>query len=163
MHKIYLFLQIQVGLLIPQATNSGRNFAVLRKRLNLTLDDVDEQCPNDIAYVHSVYAPISIRLIDRLHHGDGWRGIRDLLDLLPGPILEETQKVPGYNVKNKKDRQITLILFVGGCTFAEISALRFLSEQEDSNVDYLVATTSIINGDKFVKELMTDVVDCLQF
>lgn len=93
-----------------------------------------------------------------------WRGIRDLLDLLPGPILEENQKVPGYNVKNnKKDRQTTLVLFIGGCTFAEISALRFLSEQEDSNVDYLVATTSIINGDKFIKGLMTDVVDCLQF
>ena len=29
--------------------------------------------------------------------------------------------------------RVVLVVFVGGCTFAEISALRFLSQQEDSN------------------------------
>ena len=33
---------------------------MLRKRLSLILDNVDEQCPVDIAYVHSVYAPLSV-------------------------------------------------------------------------------------------------------
>ena len=33
---------------------------MLRKRLSLILDNVDEQCPADIAYVHSVYAPLSV-------------------------------------------------------------------------------------------------------
>ena len=35
---------------------------MLRKRLSLILDNVDEQCPADIAYVHSVYAPLSVSL-----------------------------------------------------------------------------------------------------
>lgn len=29
------------------------------------------------------------------------------------------------------ETKITLVLFVGGCTYAEISALRFLSQRED--------------------------------
>lgn len=54
---------------------SSRNYAVLRKRLQLTLDDVNEQQPTDIAYVHSVYAPLSIRLIQNFQ-SPGWRAIR---------------------------------------------------------------------------------------
>ena len=38
------------------------------------------------------------------------------------------------NDGNEEDRpKVTLVVFMGGCTFAEISALRFLSQQEDSN------------------------------
>ena len=40
---------------------------MLRKRLSLILDNVDEQCPADIAYVHSVYAPLSVSLGSLLH------------------------------------------------------------------------------------------------
>ena len=42
--------------------NSGTRpaYTMLRKRLSLILDNVDEQCPADIAYVHSVYAPLSV-------------------------------------------------------------------------------------------------------
>jgi hypothetical protein len=70
---------------------STRNYAVLRKRLNLTLDDVNEQDPSDTAYVHSVYAPISIRLVENFAKPSGWKGIRDVLDLLPGPTVEEVR------------------------------------------------------------------------
>lgn len=38
-------------------------------------------------------------------------------------FLAETQKV-------------VLVFFVGGCTFAEISALRFLSSLEDCKLNY---------------------------
>lgn len=60
-HLLSLVNLEKLGLLAPQV--SSRNYAVLRKRLNLTLDDVDEQNPSDVAYVHSFYAPLSIRLI----------------------------------------------------------------------------------------------------
>ena len=81
---------------------------MLRKRLSLILDNVDEQCPADIAYVHSVYAPLSVshpfnlrkftsffkkvRLVQQLDK-PGWRNMRDVLDLLPGPSFEDTQQV----------------------------------------------------------------------
>lgn len=46
-----------------------------------------------------------------------------------------------------------LVFFIGGCTFAEISALRFLSQQEENNYEFLTATTKIINGRTLLKSL----------
>ena len=55
----------------------------------------------------------------------------------------------------------TLVLFIGGCTYAEISALRFLSQLEESNTEYLVATTSMINGNNFISGLTSELNDAL--
>jgi len=145
----------KVGLLSLPTNN--RTYSVLRKRLNLVLDSVDEQRPTDIAYVHSVYAPLSVRLVQQLEK-PGWRNIRDVLDLLPGPSFEDTQQIsPSVRGSGRQPGQpkVVLVFFVGGCTFAEVAALRFLSQQEESNVEYLVATTSIINGSSFLESLTT--------
>jgi len=163
------------GLLITQGSgNSGNstNYAVLRRRLNLTQDDVNEQNPTDITYVHSVYAPLSIRLVQHCTN-PGWRSIRDVLDLISGPSFEEVQRFHTSNLRNE-EREIstsgqdsatgtkkTLVLFIGGCTYAEISALRFLSQLEESNTEYLVATTSMINGNNFISGLTSELNDAL--
>ncbi|KAL9584068.1 MAG: hypothetical protein Q9212_002346, partial [Teloschistes hypoglaucus] len=39
------------------------NYAALRKSMRLIVDEVNEQDPNDIAYVYSGYAPLSVRLV----------------------------------------------------------------------------------------------------
>ena len=135
---------------------------MLRKRLSLILDNVDEQCPADIAYVHSVYAPLSVshpfnlrkftsffkkvRLVQQLDK-PGWRNMRDVLDLLPGPSFEDTQqvaaesrprsqggpKVPRWTFQFWKYKlhffKVVMVMFIGGCTMAEVAALRFLSQQ----------------------------------
>lgn len=178
-HKHMITLQNleKVGLLTAQSAN--RNYAVLRKRLNLTMDDVNEQEPSDIAYVHSVYAPLSIRLIQNFFQ-PGWKSIRDVLDLLPGPTVDEKQALLPVVAANSGDGRLpsyqrhyenptiecggmkkTLVVFVGGCTYAEISALRFLSTHEDSNSEYLIATTSVINGTSFIESVMTDIPDAM--
>jgi hypothetical protein len=36
----------------------------------------------------------------------------------------------------------------------QISALRFLSQQEDSNVEFVIATTKLINGTSFLKSII---------
>ena len=156
------------GLLATQQGGAASsNYAVLRKRLHLTQDDVNEQTPTDITYVHSVYAPLSIRLVQNCA-SQGWWAVRDLLDLLPGPSFEEVQQIPGHlrrnrNISGDDGLKRTLVLFVGGCTFAEISALRFLSQHEDASTEYLVATTSVITGSKLIESLMTPLNDPLGF
>lgn len=47
-----------------------------------------------------------------------------------------------------KEKRIQIILFVGGVTYAEISALRFLSKQTE--IPILIMASSIINGNKFI-------------
>jgi len=79
-----------------------------------------------------------------------------------------TQTLPkGFSADGPRSggaKQTTLVCFVGGCTFTEISALRFLSRQLggmntfiylcsllDHNI--IVSTTKLINGSTFIEEL----------
>ncbi|KAG8187464.1 hypothetical protein JTE90_009533 [Oedothorax gibbosus] len=140
----------------------ARSYSVIRKTLRLTVDDVNEQFPSDISYVHSGYAPLSVRLAQFLTQ-PGWRAIPDVLNILPGPTVEGVQKIPmglrkrrgsGSSIQSSAEEQkVTLVFFLGGCTFAEISALRFLSQQDDAAMEYLVATTKLLNGNTFLENL----------
>ncbi|XP_072066778.1 vacuolar protein-sorting-associated protein 33 homolog, partial [Arachis hypogaea] len=51
-------------------------------------------------------------------------------------------------------RALVLVVFVGGVTFAEISALRFLCSQEGMAYDLIIATTKIVNGQTLVETFM---------
>ena len=146
----------EAGLLSPAVSNKRSNYSVLSKRLGIIKDNVDEQSPHDIAYVHSVYGPLSVRLVMNCE-APGWRNIRDVLDMLPGPSFEDTQQVGKHQAgRNNKDQKKTiLVFFVGGATMAEVAALRFLTQQEESNVEYIVATTNIITGTSFLESLFT--------
>jgi len=126
------------GLLRVQ--QSSRPFTVLRKTLNLTVDDVNEIYPTDISYVHSIYAPLSVRLVQGAGK-PGWKQISDVLNLIPGHLMQETQPLPinlrrrrnsGISINSSADEtKTTLVFFIGGVTYAEISALRFLSKMDD--------------------------------
>ena len=52
------------------------------------------------------------------------------------------------------ENRVTLIFFLGGVTFAEIAALRFLSQLEDGGTEYVIATTKLINGASWLESLM---------
>ncbi|XP_076230818.1 vacuolar protein sorting-associated protein 33A [Calliopsis andreniformis] len=154
----------KAGLLRQQ--QSARQYAVLRKALRLTVEDESEVAPKDISYVHSIYAPLSVRLAEQLVQPNGWQGLNDVMGLLPGPTISN---VPCNVVSSGRRNSITsedsnseppklvMVFFIGGCTFAEISALRFLSQQEDLNVEFVVCTTKLINGNTFLKSLMENV------
>uniref|UniRef100_A0A7N2MDN7 Uncharacterized protein n=1 Tax=Quercus lobata TaxID=97700 RepID=A0A7N2MDN7_QUELO len=114
--------------------------------------------PNDIAYVFSGYAPLSIHLVQHAERS-GWRPVEEILKLLPGPHSETKRgrfsSSPSYdtlqasaNIDKVADgrRSLVLVVFIGGITFAEISALRFLSAQEGMAYDLIVGTTKIVSG-----------------
>ncbi|XP_076749374.1 vacuolar protein sorting-associated protein 33A isoform X1 [Xylocopa sonorina] len=151
----------KAGLLKQQ--QSARQYAVLRKTLRLTVEDESEIAPKDISYVHSIYAPLSVRLAEQLVQPIGWQSLNDVMGLLPGPTITS----PSYNGRsagrrnsitsedsNSEPPKLVMVFFIGGCTFAEISALRFLSQQEDLNVEFVVCTTKLINGNTFLMSLM---------
>jgi len=49
--------------------------------------------------------------------------------------------------------KVTLVLFVGGCTFTEIAAVRFLDKKREGT-DFLMATTKLINGNSLIEGLV---------
>ncbi|KAJ8675690.1 hypothetical protein QAD02_011476 [Eretmocerus hayati] len=154
----------KVGLLKVQ--QSTRQYSVLRKALRLTVEDESEITPKDISYVHSIYAPLSVRLAEQLVQPGGWQGLNDILGLLPGPAVSSVcQKSAPTGRRNSitsedstsEPPKLILVFFIGGCTFAEISALRFLSQQEDLNVEFVIGTTKLINGNTFLSSLMEEI------
>lgn len=52
------------------------------------------------------------------------------------------------------ENRVTLVFFLGGVTFAEIAALRFLSQLEDGGTEYVIATTKLMNGATWIQSLM---------
>ncbi|KAG8055994.1 hypothetical protein GUJ93_ZPchr0001g29401 [Zizania palustris] len=53
-------------------------------------------------------------------------------------------------------RSLVLVVFIGGVTFAEIAALRFLSAQDGMGYDFLVATTKVVNGNTILRPIMAN-------
>ncbi|KAK3771335.1 hypothetical protein RRG08_024291 [Elysia crispata] len=160
-HLVTLSNLEKSGFLRPHST---RTYQVVRKTMRLIVEDINEQTPTDIAYVYSGYAPLSIRLAQTLAR-PGWRSITEVLNLLPGPKVEEVQQIPMGLRKRRAsvtssqssmgEQKLTLVFFLGGVTQAEVAALRFLAQQDDGHpTDYVIATTRIVTGAKLLAEMM---------
>ena len=117
-HHLPLLINLQeMGLLVKSPATSPQPFPSLRKSLRLVVDDVDDAAPNDISYVYSGYAPLSIRLVQcavqkntilgpaasetpdargkrqlpKAHPLVGWRGFEDVLGGIPGATVDVRQ------------------------------------------------------------------------
>ncbi|XP_047171852.1 vacuolar protein-sorting-associated protein 33 homolog [Vigna umbellata] len=152
----------KAGLFKKQESKS--NWLTIKRALQLVVEDTDTANPNDIAYVFSGYAPLSIRLVQHAIRS-GWRPVEEILKLLPGPHLETKRggfsNSPSFDTLSGVStslakvpdgrRALVLVVFVGGVTFAEISALRFFSTQEGMAYDLIIATTKIVNGQSLIE------------
>lgn len=151
----------KAGLFKKQETKS--NWQLVKRALQLVVEDTDTTNPNDISYVFSGYAPLSIRLVQNAIRS-GWRPMEEILKLLPGPHYETKRggfsSSPSFDMSQGLSsidkvvdgrRSLVLVVFVGGVTFAEISALRFLSAQEGMAYDVIVGTTKIISGNSLAE------------
>jgi len=152
---------------------TGKTYQTLSKNLQL-VDEIPENAdssavsdrdlnPKDVSFVFSMYAPMSVKLVQMTAKGGpNWRK-NDNLRFLPGPVNERSQK-PGNSSSSSSPpgsiggrKKKTLVFFIGGVTYAEIAALRFLSQQDDAVADYVIATTKVVNGDSWISSLIGDV------
>ncbi len=118
----------------------------IEKKLKLINEDVDLNEPNDISYAYSGYAPISIRLIEKAVT-KGWKSIEDVLFKLSGEY-----DFPKNEKNNLPEKKIFLVVFVGGITYGELGAIRYLNSKSKNN-KFIVITTSMINHKKMFNSL----------
>ncbi|XP_013102116.1 vacuolar protein sorting-associated protein 33A [Stomoxys calcitrans] len=152
----------KAGVIYTQS--ESRAYAVLRKTLNLTVDEVIEVNPKDVSYVHSFYAPLTARIVEQSLKPLGWQSLKSQINNLPGPTFEDFQApligIGGRHSSTPSEGsslnipRVVLVFFVGGCTFAEIAALRFLAQDEDKHVEFVIATTKIITKNTFLENLL---------
>ncbi|KAI9834756.1 MAG: hypothetical protein M1819_002842 [Sarea resinae] len=154
------------------------NYSHLRKLLHLIVDEVNEQDPTDIAYVYSGYAPLSVRLVQCILQkqyllsitkggtnvagtaingpSQGWRGFDDVVKSVRGKTFDEVQRGEDKAVRARQilngqgERKTVIVFFLGGISFAEIAAIRFMAKQENARRDIIICTTSVISGNRMM-------------
>ena len=98
-------------------------------------------------------APISVSLIIRMFQQNGFSSISRVLNLLAGRNIQPSpREEKEFFEQNALRIKKVLVYFIGGVTFAEIAAIRFLNRREvfGSRFKFVIATTSIISSDKCV-------------
>ncbi|KAF6754272.1 ATP binding protein [Ephemerocybe angulata] len=196
--------QPSLAMLLPNplppsvSPSSKYPFSLVRKSLRLLLDDnleALEEVENDIGFVYSGWAPISIRLVqciaqkggvisnpaEKEKSGDeqskasigrvqahpivGWKGFEDVVSAIPGETVEAAQRhdgtgsaLPPMSAASPITEQTTttVVFFLGGCTYTEIAALRWVGRQNKGR-RFLIATTGIVSGASIVESLATGV------
>ncbi|KAL4252461.1 STXBP/unc-18/SEC1 family protein [Abortiporus biennis] len=172
-------------------------YSSLRKSLRLLIEDPDplEELENDISYVYSGYAPISVRLVQcvaqkngvlsnpekekkagedsdgrkaggkvQAHPIVGWKGFEDVISSVPGETVDIVQRIPGSTDTNlvpsavsalllpREQTTTSVVFFLGGCTYTEIAALRWVAKQSKGR-NFLIATTGIVSGPSLIKSV----------
>ena len=112
-------------------------------------------------FIHRIWGKFNVKAIKLLKKKSAPPSTPDTIALLWLCYRNEERDVNTGGQDSSTGTKKVLILFIGGCTYAEISALRFLSQQEESTTEYSVATTSMINGNNFISGLTTELNDAL--
>ena len=165
-------------------TGTKTNYSYLRKNLRLVIEEVSEKEPTDISYVYSGFAPLSVRLVQcvlqkqYLYHlikggsapaslgtassiSPGWLGFEDVVKSARGATFSIVQKGDDKAVRARQTLsgntsiKTVFVFFLGGITFTEIAALRFVASQEAPRRKIIICTTGILSGDRMMDAAIT--------
>ena len=134
---------------ILKKQESSSIYSDIDKKLKLIYENVDLNEPNDISYSYSGYAPILVRLIEKAVT-KGWKSIEDALYKLPGEY--NYPKDESEIMNNPQDIKYFLLVFIGGITYGELSAIRYLNKTLN-NKKFVILTTGMINYKKIFNSL----------
>ncbi|NXF00958.1 VP33B protein, partial [Smithornis capensis] len=131
------------------------NFRAISKKLGLIprLDsEYDLKMPRDMAYVFGgAYVPLSCKIIEQVLERRGWQGLEEIVRLLNGNEFSVSDSTVEDNPAWESQRVI-LAVFLGGCTFSEIAALRFLGKERGCKFIFL--TTAITNSARMMEAMI---------
>ncbi|NXY01163.1 VP33B protein, partial [Pteruthius melanotis] len=155
------------------------NFRAISKKLGLIprLDgEYDLKMPRDMAYVFGgAYVPLSCKIIEQVLERRGWQGLEEVVRLLNGNefsvsgsgrgrlwavglaagVCYRTLPYPDSAVEDNpawESQRVVLAVFLGGCTFSEIAALRFLGKERGCKFIFL--TTAITNSARMMEAMI---------
>ncbi|CBK20615.2 LOW QUALITY PROTEIN: uncharacterized protein [Blastocystis hominis] len=93
-----------------------------------------------------------------LNNGKLGMGKKDVARLLGCDYDHSILRTPAKTGKQDlgilvQKQQTAVVYFIGGVTYTEIAALRFLAAQENFPYEILIATTNITNGTRILNEM----------
>uniref|UniRef100_A0A2H6NKR1 Vacuolar protein sorting-associated protein 33B n=1 Tax=Micrurus carvalhoi TaxID=3147026 RepID=A0A2H6NKR1_9SAUR len=78
----------------------------------------------------------------------GWLGLEEVARLLGGHEFVTATEEP----RPPASQQVILAVFLGGCTFSEVAALRFLGRER--GLRFIILTTAITNSARLLESTM---------
>ncbi|XP_053128403.1 vacuolar protein sorting-associated protein 33B [Hemicordylus capensis] len=131
------------------------NFRAISKKLGLIPrgdGEYDLKAPQDMAYVFSgAYVPLSCKIIEQVLDRRSWLGLEEVVRLLGGNEFAATDGAAEENPAWDSQR-VVLAVFLGGCTFSEISALRFLGKER--GIRFIFLTTAITSSARLLESMV---------
>ncbi|KIO16829.1 hypothetical protein M407DRAFT_181499 [Tulasnella calospora MUT 4182] len=89
------------------------------------------------------------------HPINGWKGFEEVVKLLPGGVVDQVQvNGEGHQrgTTQANPTTTTVVFFLGGCTYTEVSALRWMT-QHCKGRRFLIGSTSMISGGLLIETL----------
>nr|XP_056721984.1 vacuolar protein sorting-associated protein 33B [Euleptes europaea] len=130
------------------------HFRAISKKLGLiprVAGEYDLKAPRDMAYVFSgAYTPLSCKIVEQVLERRSWLGLEEVVRLLSGSEFVATDTAAEENACDSQ--RIILAVFLGGCTFSEISALRFLGKER--GLRFVFLTTAITNSARLLESMI---------
>jgi hypothetical protein len=176
-------LLLPVGGSSQPVAGTKTNYAYMRREFKLINDEYNETDPEDISYVFSGYAPLSVRIVQCVLQksflqslrpksplpltpsSTGWQGFEDILKSVKGPTFNIVQKPSDEkaakakaSLVGEKGWKTIFVFFLGGITAAEVAALRFVNKSLEAGGvrrRLMICTSSIISG----RSVIDDVVE----
>ena len=154
-------------------------FSKVKDLLVLINAEVDTVNPDDISYVSSGYAPLTVRLLQSAV--TGWKNGRDdILREIPGRFIDIMPSSPPEDLsatmlkpvhtggtygslalsssstisRTSRTKPVLIVVYLGGVTYMELTAMRFLSKRPNFPYHIICCTTSILNGNTFLQSLV---------
>ncbi|KIM31975.1 hypothetical protein M408DRAFT_327354 [Serendipita vermifera MAFF 305830] len=89
----------------------------------------------------------------------GWKGFEEVVASLPGATVDIAQTgeagggARGPSLFPKEQSTTTVVFFLGGCTFTEIAAIRWMGKRIQGR-RFVVATTGIVSGNSIIDSIL---------
>ena len=156
--KLFFLFKNLEELKILKKGGSSKLYQICLDKLKLLNFDVNVFNPNDTSYVFSSFCPISIRLIEKALK-PGWGPLqKEILKNFPVEFIypEDEKPVTDPQIENN----VILLVFIGGITYSEIAAIRYLNKSpEYSKYKFLIITTNIICAKTFFDGIKSDKIE----
>ena len=171
--NVFLFRDLEkLGWLRDKSKNSlNMNYIQLCQKLELVKIDFNNEKPEDFSYVMGGYCPIGLKLIEKGLEGK-WNKIQDIIKKIPGEASFPNDESEIYNPT--EEINTIFLVFIGGVTYTEIEAVRFLNRKFKENYDksisknptriqLIIITTCILNTNKIFSNLGKTFKDSYSF
>ena len=146
--NIILWNNLEKLNILKKRIHSKSIYEKISKKLDLMTDEINELEPEDTSFAYNGYCSIIVKLIE-IGIKKGWSEIKDILNILPGEYFFSKNE---NEIINPSEKKFILLVFIGGITYGEIAAIRFLNENMQFH-KFIILTTSIINSKKFFESI----------